>query len=1549
MALRVPDVDRLEAMLFDEQSLGLLPEREDTTPAEIEDAFEKGGLTSLLAEAELERRLTHIYRDARSSLQEGGANTLYLAVGFLVWTETATSTVERRAPLLLYPLTMTRRSLAEGTRGYRLQLADDDPQVNVTLLQKLEADYDIRIEGLSAPSGEEGAPAPTAQLDALRRAVRPLARWHVTDEVTLGLFSFTKYLMWVDLDRRRDVLARNDVVRHLLDTPETPFEADVEFPDPATFDRDQAVADTFLALDADSSQQSAIFAAARGHTFVLEGPPGTGKSQTIANLICHALATGKRVLFVSQKMAALDVVMRRLERIGLGPFCLELHSNRARKRLVLEQLRESLDVAGAEPPATWPAVADALSDARDAVNETRDALHELRTPGTSVHHALARVVALAHEPAVPLALGEAEGLDAETRVRLEADVKAAATVLDEVGDVREHPWRAAGLDAWRPQVAGRVDELAPRLEEGARAVESATADLAPELEVDPTACSRREIDALRRAAALAARTPSPPLPLLASGDLPGERRRIEHWVTLGRQIAEHRRDLLDAWDERLLTLDLPALERELARSRASVWPLSWWRARAPKRALRAVWRGGRLPATSALLAMLPRAARWRAREEELAAAAMEAQALLGGRWQGRNTDWDDCERVLAWVEAWRGARATLRGRARGTAEAFDARWLALASEGLEHRALERAVADLDATRAEATEAFRLDPLLAWGPDDEDAWAARLAATAAAWRTHKPQLRAWCAWVEARRRLEAGGLGPLVSSLETGRLGREDLGGAFEKGLWTWWLDVLFESDARLRPIRGARENARIATFRALDEDVLTTVQAVVRARLAQQLPRSRAAAASRSDSSEMGILHRELMRKRNMPLRRLFEKIPGVVSLLKPCLLMSPLSVAQYLSPDFPPFDLVVFDEASQIPPWDAVGAIARGTKLVVVGDSKQLPPTSFFQRDPDEEESEDEDDLQEMESILDECIAAGLPRLHLGWHYRSRHESLIAFSNARYYDDRLFTFPSSWREAADLGVSLCEVEEGVYDRSGTRTNRAEAEALVRELVARLGSGEGERLTFGVVTFSMAQQSLVEDLLEAARRTDPTLDAYFDDARAEPVFVKNLENVQGDERDVILLSVCYGPDANGRVALNFGPLNREGGERRLNVAVTRARRQVRVFATLRPEQIDLARTQSTGARHLKAFLEYAREGTGALGRGRDGPAPSPAERPFEHAVASALHARGWRTEEAVGCSSYRIDVGVGDPGDPARYLAAVETDGRMYARAATARDRHRTRPAVLGHLGWEHVRVWAVDWWQDPEGEADTLARRLEGLAAARRQAEAEADATGTAARGEATEEAPTEDEDGAADVAPAHSPGEATLGLALGAEPYRRASLRPYAGSARAFYDPAKTDLVVRRMQAVVDGEAPVAFELLARRVADAWGLKQITPRLLARVEDLVPRIQARRGEGLDAGVLWRPDQDPEGYDAFRVPADGGRPTRRARHIPATEAANAARALLKEHVGIAKDDLARETARLFGYRRITEKVARAMGAGVDQLLLRGDAVEVEGKLRPAP
>jgi very-short-patch-repair endonuclease len=432
-----------------------------------------------------------------------------------------------------------------------------------------------------------------------------------------------------------------------------------------------------------------------------------------------------------------------------------------------------------------------------------------------------------------------------------------------------------------------------------------------------------------------------------------------------------------------------------------------------------------------------------------------------------------------------------------------------------------------------------------------------------------------------------------------------------------------------------------------------------------------------------------------------------VLPRLAPCLLMSPLSVAQYLDPALPRFDVVVFDEASQLPTADAIGALARGDTAVVVGDSRQLPPTRFFEVGPGDDD--DDDALPaELDSVLDDCVAARLPELQLGWHYRSKHEELIAFANQRYYGDRLQVFPAAHR-SPDLGVSWRMVD-GAYDRAGTRQNRIEAEAVVAEVVARLRDPAQRMRSIAVVTFSRAQQALIEDLLDGARADDPALDAWFeaDAPRGEPVLIKNLETIQGDERDVVILSVGYGPNAAGAFIRNLGPLSQRGGERRLNVAITRAREQLIVVSSFAPEALDGAAGQ--GVQDLAALLAYAQAGAARPS------ADEPPASPITLAIARALTERGWIVRHRVGCGAYKLDLAIVDPNDLERYVLAIEHDGAAYASAPAARDRDRLRAQVLTQLGWRLHRIWSLDWWADPEREAQRAHGAIVTAVAASRQ-----------------------------------------------------------------------------------------------------------------------------------------------------------------------------------------------------------------------------------------
>lgn len=578
---------------------------------------------------------------------------------------------------------------------------------------------------------------------------------------------------------------------------------------------------------------------------------------------------------------------------------------------------------------------------------------------------------------------------------------------------------------------------------------------------------------------------------------------------------------------------------------------------------------------------------------------------------------------------------------------------------------------------------------------------RIKAIMGGWISSRRWLRLWCRWRQLRGQALFAGLEAVICALEEDRTFAQDLNAYAEYSYQSWWLKAVIDREPALRNFASADHERKIIEFRQADERFQKLTELYIVAVLAGKVPRQQV---GQTPDQEMALVLRELAKQRaHLPVRQLVHRIPNLLSKLKPCLLMSPLSVAQYLDAAHSNFDVVVFDEASQIPVWDAVGAIARGKQLIVVGDPKQLPPTNFFNRADDAEEyapgNEEDVPVQDLESILDECLGAGLPTMRLEWHYRSRHESLITFSNHRYYDSRLITFPSPVTN--DLAVKL-NLVGGTYDRGATRTNWAEADAIVKEIVAHFSDDTRRKLTMGVVTFNQTQQRLIEMLLDEELRRRSEIEQRIAEHGSERLFIKNLENVQGDERDHILFSITYGKDAAGKMAMNFGPINQEGGQRRLNVAITRARTGVTIFSSIRPDDIDLSKTRSAGVTDLKNYLEFAIKGPRAIVE-QALPTGMEPESQLEIEVIRALRSKGWIVHPQVGCSGYRIDMAIVHPHQQGQYILGIECDGATYHSLPTARDRDRLRQLILEGLGWTLHRVWSTDWWNDPDREVQKL------------------------------------------------------------------------------------------------------------------------------------------------------------------------------------------------------------------------------------------------------
>lgn len=1518
-----------------------------------------GRLFSTLTEAETSRRLLEIYRASRSSIEETGANILYLALGMLRWFETAGAETPRRAPLILLPVRLVRRAAGGGYR-YRVELTNEPLRPNVTLIEKLRVDYGMDVRTLDdLPEDEKGLDVPMI-LRRFREAVRDASGWEVEESLHLGLLSFSKFLMWHDLQQMGPAMREQRLLGTLLGVGEP----DAEGPRPTealteAVDLDESLppGELLCTRDADSSQLMAVRAAREGRTFVLEGPPGTGKSQTIANIIADAIGNGKRVLFVAEKMAALSVVRRRLGRDGLGPFCLELHSAKASKKEVLRQLGEAIDADRVAEPRRWGEMCGELDETRGRLNAYVRELHEPRESGESIYGLIGRLSALGEGATVDLGLDDPGAVTESTLGGWRGHVRAMTQAAGPIDPAAGHRLRAIGRSAWSfglPDQARQAIGAAGRALTALRRATEVLLDEAWSAHSDKRsgeelsrALSASEVRALREVVVAVCASPRPPRELLVAAGSPDSVAVLEAWITRGRDVSARHARLMERYRPELLDADLLGILDRARQARDKPGIVRWFFAGRARKEVRP-YALSAVPQVGGVIGDLEESLAVLAERKELARRDTEAVSGFGDRWRGVSSDWEALAADLAWVVGFRAAAAPLGGTEVGRDIVDMMARLGCAGMSGDANAWQAAASVFtDAFARWDTEWAALDGLLsvctrsAWDGPDTGGWFDRAEEALRGWGEALPGLNDWCAWRAVRDAACADGLTALVEAYERGDVRLSALPEVFERSFGEPWLIAAADSSDAVRGFNARSHSSAIARFCELDREVIRLTRNVVGSRLVERLPGT---SASPAPSSEVGILRRELeKRARHMPTRRLIEALPNLLPRLKPCFLMSPLSVAQYLDPAQPPFDLVVFDEASQIPVWDAIGSMARGTDVIVVGDSKQLPPTNFFNTMGAEQDDDDDSFVavdDDLESVLQECTASGVPSLRLKWHYRSRHESLITFSNHHYYDDELHTFPSPVSHSRELGVSFRLVEDGVYDRGGSRTNRAEAEAVVGEVVRRLAE-PGANGSIGVVTFNTQQQGLIEDLFDDARREHPEIEPFFS-AVEEPVFVKNLENVQGDERDTIIFSVGFGPDGEGRMSMNFGPLNISGGERRLNVAVTRARYRLLVFCSMQPELIDLSRTRATGVHHFKRFLMYAQRGPSAMAEAAAAHAGASVPSEFETVVRAALESRGWHVTPRVGLAGYRVDLAIDDPEREGEYLVGIECDGPMYRHALTARDRDRTRVSVLRGLGWRLVRVWSAAWRHDREGcielieDAVEQARAERETAAPQQQAVADSVPDGTGLPGTRTLHDPVDQQqDAQGDLRTAGPPVEVY-----------RAAARPRGVTSRSDVFQESTDgLAVQALAALVEQEAPVVPELAIRRLAEWFGVSRVTDRFRARFEEILA-LAVVEGRVTGSGdSLWPVGVSPDEAVRVRTAGDDESSQRDVEWIPLIERAAAVRRVLDAQIGLPRDDLEREAARMLGIARATAKTRDAMAEAIDEVLAVGAAHEADGRV----
>ena len=1575
---------------------------------------------------ELQRVLRLLRSKAKTAIEEQGINVLYLCFGFLNWAETKQSDIIYSSPLVLVPVKLTVESISSP---FVLSLHEDEIVVNPTLAYKLYSDF-----GLSLPEFDESKPL-SDYFDAVRKITGD-QKWTVSTEVGLNTLSFLKINMYEDLNKHNDSIAACSFVRALCGDREAlgPLPEGIN---DYNFDKEEKPQNVFQIVDADASQQEAILYAKKGVSFILHGPPGTGKSQTITNIIAEFLAEGKNVLFVSEKMAALEVVYKRLSAAGLADFCLVLHSHKTNKRSVLDQLENVLNLSMNKATMAEEAFQklDALQADKDKLNAYAEQLFSIVKPlGKTIYEANGIIADLDEKGYKDLifSLPQVRQTTREQYSRyLYLLEQFAATIGKMTEDYKTNPWRGSILPAvtneFRHDARVKISEYLPILSGATKdvqeafslidsvypvslqGIEQAEIVLGPlsRAFVIPAAWVTEESNGLadeieeysnlqKDCHALAAKLEGyyheldehgvlsavPTDAFLAVETQREQKQFIQNtlcqqapyfrWVKKDRdsitQIFEaakthaneiHRilATLTEQYEPGLFEIDYEGVlarykteytsffkrlkksykedrnlfivnrkqvgaklsDAEILDTINSLRELAmqrqWYTDNSTL--LSEMFGDGNIYENSdyneiaiqlsifdllcntrdTLEIITQESDRYLCKEEEL---KDHFEFLFNGLF----TDWDDIREAVHWAGEFRSIIADYSP----------------SQEFVEKVCRSKEYADQCYRQREVLQNARnrIENGLRWfadcfeSPDDfrsvnlEDLYE-RITECG----NNMAMLEEWIDFRAARENCFASGLSSYVSAIADNNIPVADILPVFKKRFFRLWLDAVLPDYPAVLNFRRKQQERTIRDFSVLDTTQFQIAKARIKGKLISDLP---SVVHITNGTDEMSILTKELTKQRKiMPIRKLFMAIPNLLVKLKPCLMMSPLSVSLFLEADSYKFDVVIFDEASQVCTENAIGAISRGKQVIIAGDRKQLPPTNFFQATTSENQFDydsDEDDESEVyDSILDE--ACTLPECQLRWHYRSRHESLIAFSNANIYRNSLITFPSNIEQQKDNGVEYVFVPGGRYQKGNT----LEAEK-VAELVFEHMKTQPER-SLGVIAFGEDQQYAIESAIRELRLKHQDKEMFFSEEKEEAFFVKNLENVQGDERDTIIFSIGYAPDPAGKFRMNFGPLSKAGGERRLNVAITRAKYNVKLVGSIRPTDINVDAITMDGPKLLRAYIDYAMNGSDALRRTITAPDHWEFDSPFEEAVCHFLDKKGYRLSTQVGCSGYRIDIGVRHPSISGVYVLGVECDGASYHSARTARERDRLRQDVLESMGWSIYRIWSTDWIKDPVTEGQKLVDAIED--AIRNFANRD-QSFHSAAANEGEENYLQVTEKSAADY---------DVKNIYGFSESKPTDFSRLPRKANGYLD------LKDCINAVIENEYPVHYDLLCQRIAPLLGYDRITNTVRKQAAYALDRMDSYERKG---DFFF-----PKGYTNIPVRYPN---TRKIQHIHTEELAAAMVAIMKTCVGITRDALANETSQAYWFNRRGTQIKAAMTTAIQYLIDNNLIEEIEGKLR---
>lgn len=1430
-----------------------------------------------------EEAIKNLSRKSNTTLEESGCNPLFLTIGLIRHFDNVKAALHGSgalyAPIFLLPIKLPRR---KSSTYYSIEYSIDDLQLNRTAFEYFKENFSLDFSRLNPlPRKEDGSVDIRLIFNEIRQILSPMKNWAlIENHCALSLFNFSHFVMWNDLKTHRQEMMNHPVIASFV-YGEKKWNSSENLLSPEEMDAKLSPIDLAAPLPCDSSQIKAIVDAEKGESFILDGPPGTGKSQTIANMIVNFLYHNKKVLFVAEKEVALDVVKKRLDELKLGQYILELASLGTPKSEILANYASLLEFGPTIADSRFSGTSEEIMEKRKELNDLMNKLHNKGEYFLSPYEAI--ILYLENEKSYTtdkIPLSYLKDLNYRTFQETIEAIKEVARLGSLFSNYHSSPFlpfqnRDYSL-SYREAIKEKLITFNRLINDLRLASYNAFLKTGiKSLSNTNISCYLAIIAKLQSGITLNSS-------LFEESLFLNKKETILKGAETYLEKEKLRIELLSTFTERTFLLDASALKKEannaynagFFRKRRAI--SSFWKSLYPKNKKAPKKLEEVLPLLDALLA-------YKEKNDLLNSIDNYSQKVL------KEYDFSNLESIknsysllsgrLVILETFNKMNLTPEERT-----SFSS-FLIEAGDGViftdRNEKLKVLYEEFLSQSKDLKENYEFDISLL---GDDQAYFSYLHEKLNDALASIGRLSEWNNLLIAIDK--ASGLVPISikDSFLEGRIKEENLVSSF-------LADVSFNLLTLLLSERGISTLSYEKTISLIEEyrkDILRFQSLSIEetaSRISSSFPQGAANFAHSTKAYQLSKLAKN--GGRGATLRSIFHEYKDLISLLTPCFMTSPATLAQYLDPSDYHFDVVIFDEASQIPTSEAIGALFRADSFVIAGDKEQMPPSNYFVTTlgGNDEGSSLRSLDEDLESLLDDALVLHLPRKRLSWHYRSNHESLIAFSNNRFYDNTLLTFPSPKEEKASLSFHLIK---GAYEK-GRGINRPEAKAIVSEIIRRLKNPSLRKYSIGVVTFNEAQQNLVEDLLEKELALNPRLSSL---PGGEKIFVKNLENVQGDERDVILFGITYGPDRNGNLSLNFGPLSLKKGERRLNVAVSRAREAMVVFSSFEPEMIRAERAKNEGASYLKNFLKYVKYGERALPLRAENivDVPSISVATF---LANDLRKLGYVVKENLGSSSFKIDLAIAKKENPDDYILGIMFDTPKFA-SLSCRDRHINEPNVLSKLTWKLLYLYSLEYLDHKE---EVLKKVVNSL------------------------NEPTLDEDNKNNF------------KMLSPNLTRRPSLppmhlRPYLKSDTEPKGCFNHENLIYFLEKIIEDEFPISDSLLDSRIRKAFSLGRISY-ITRNIIDSALRVINPKKEECGGHTFYYPNYFEPFLHRFWRKTDQNISERRLVDISFIEIGNAAADIISEQGKMSINDLAKTIMLAFGYESLYKGASDYLKAAI--------------------